>query len=480
MKKTVAKIISFMLILTICISSVDHRLEVKFEDGIYGVTNFYDLEKNTVDVLVLGSSHAFMHINTGTLWSEHGIASYVLGGSVQPLWNTYYYLKEALKYQKPKLIVLEGARLVETSEYLDTQRIIKNTYGMRMSKDKIDAIKVSAPKNQWLEYMLQYTQYHTRYSEISKEDFQKNRGTEYWENWKGFFQAVATEPLEAMDVTGEKECCSLLPKTEKYYRAILKLAAEEKIPIMVVISPYAGINNDEEKKYNEGERIAKEYDVPFINYNLLVDQIGIDWSTDAAEVSHLNNKGNKKFTTALGTYISENYSIPDRRGDNKYSSWEKNSKCLTEELENLWLNGTTETDALMEKIGQEKYDLFISIDGNCSETDENIRGIFDKLGISDTKNSSIWYKSGEKGVIWESGDQEVEKFITTKRHDFGMQKKKNEEGEFSNKILIDNIDRKKVKNGVNIVVFNTITDSVVDSFGIDPANNYQVVREKQE
>ena len=40
---------------------------------------------SVVDALVLGSSHAFEDVNTGTLWGEYGMASYILAGSSRQL-----------------------------------------------------------------------------------------------------------------------------------------------------------------------------------------------------------------------------------------------------------------------------------------------------------------------------------------------------------------------------------------------------------
>lgn len=112
MKKTILRITCFVLILCMVLGYVNKVFKVKYGDGIYGVTKFYELDDNTVDVLFLGSSHAYEDFNTGTLWDEFGIASYILAGSVQPMWNTYYYLKEALKTQTPELIILEGYMVV--------------------------------------------------------------------------------------------------------------------------------------------------------------------------------------------------------------------------------------------------------------------------------------------------------------------------------------------------------------------------------
>ena len=69
-----------LLILLMVLAGINRVFKMKYGDGIYSLTKFYEQKKDSVDVLVLGSSHAFENINTGTLWDEYGMASYVLGG----------------------------------------------------------------------------------------------------------------------------------------------------------------------------------------------------------------------------------------------------------------------------------------------------------------------------------------------------------------------------------------------------------------
>ena len=68
MNKTVVKVVGFIVGLSVLLWCVGHVLTFKDRDGIYSMTKFYELEENTVDVLVLGSSHAYTKINTGILW----------------------------------------------------------------------------------------------------------------------------------------------------------------------------------------------------------------------------------------------------------------------------------------------------------------------------------------------------------------------------------------------------------------------------
>ena len=259
MKKSAIRIGCFLVILAVVLSCFNSVFRFKYGDGIYDLTKYYELEDNTADVLILGTSHAFENINTGTLWDEHGIASFLLAGSIQPMWNTYYYFKEALKSQSPKLVVLEAFCTVLQSDYIDDARIIKNTFGLRWSGDKIESIKVSVPEDGWREFFLEYSQYHMRYKEISREDFLKDQGNPLYKDWKGFGCSMETNPLERIDVSAVTERKDLHEKTEKYYRSILELAQTEDIPIIVVAAPYAGITVDEQAMLNRACDIASEY-----------------------------------------------------------------------------------------------------------------------------------------------------------------------------------------------------------------------------
>ena len=124
MKKSILKIVAFCMLLVSILVYVDGVLSFKFTDGIAQVSEYYELEDETVDVLILGSSQAFCNINPVVLWEDYGISSYVLAGSAQPMWNTYYYLKEALKTQTPKLIVLDAFATSYQQSYMDDSRIV--------------------------------------------------------------------------------------------------------------------------------------------------------------------------------------------------------------------------------------------------------------------------------------------------------------------------------------------------------------------
>ncbi len=476
MKKSMIRIICFVTLLACVLAAVNQVLKFKSGDGEYAVTTFYEQDRNSVDVLILGSSHAFEDFNTGILWDEYGMASYVLGGSFQPVWNTYYYLKEALKTQKPELIVLEGYMVTISVEYDDPSRVTKNTYGLKWSADKVAAIKASTLQEQRKDFLPEYLQYHARYKEVSSADFQKYQGNVFFENWKGFGDNMRTMRLENPDLQEETARLKLPEKPEKYYRMILELAQENNIPIVVVISPYAGITENNQARFNRAKDIAAEYGVELINYNSCYREIGIDFATDAADTGHLNFRGNRKFSTAVGAYLAEHYDIPDRRGDSRYQSWQEGADYIRANLAEQELCQATSREAFLEKVQNGAYLFFVSTDGECDIKNKNIHKILNTFGISYNGTNEIW-RTGADGVEWYSGEQEAEQYRRIDRHDILLRRIWNEEEEkYVNEIFVDADGYQTVEDGVNVTVYSTVTQRVVDSVGFDAEEDYKLVR----
>ena len=466
MAKSTVRLICFTVVLLLVLGCIDHVFEFKFEDGIYSLKKFYELKKNTVDVLILGSSHAHQGYNTGTLWDEQGIASFILGSAYQPLWNSYYYLKEALKTQHPSLIVLEGFLTSFTNEYSDDSTIIKNNFGLRWSLDKVNSFKVSAPKEKWGEFMLEFTQYHARYSELGREDFLKDRGLPKYKDYKGFNYNTRVEPFETPDVSGITDMLPLAEKTERYYRATIELAQDAGIPLFVAINPYATISEGEQMLYNTAETIAAEYGVPFLDESVISEGAGIDFTTDAADVAHLNISGSQKVSSYIGEYIKEHYDIPDRRGDPVYDSWQRNADHIRQIIKDNTLSKSLDLDEVIQLIQDPNYRVFVSVDGACTTADARLQGLFSALGIDNSGTSGIWYRDAD-GIAWMSGEGAAEKYISTFAHDFCLRREIDAAGAAHNTIIMDRVPYAKTANGVNLVIYDVLTEEIAATKGID-------------
>lgn len=77
-------------------------------------------------------------------------------------------------------------------------------------------------------------------------------------------------------------------------------------------------------KFNYMEEIVDSYGYHYLNLNDYVEEMEIDFATDYYDGgSHVNASGAEKCTAFLGEYISSNYNLEDKRGDDTYRTWDE-------------------------------------------------------------------------------------------------------------------------------------------------------------
>lgn len=476
MKKCI-KCLVFIALLVVLLCVTNNIFSFKYGDGIYSIQKFYDLEDNTVDLLVLGSSHAFENINPAVLWEEHGIAAYDLCGSVQPLWNTYFYFKEALKTQTPKLVILEAYATTFSAEYSDDSRIIKNTYGLKPSSNKIEALKASIPPERMSEFALGLTQYHTRYNNLTKADFLEDQGNNLFLDWKGFGCNMETAALELKDFSYITETEQMSEKTQYYYEKILDLANDNGIPMLVLVSPYAGITEKDQRIYNEAARIALDKHIFFCDFNGCHQLMGLDVATDLADENHLNYSGNQKYTKYLGEFLCKNYYdyIVDRRGDDRFLSWQRNAEYFRQLLYNESMKSTMDGSVYLNNLENENYLAVISMK-NVNLEERWIKGEFAFLGIENSYvENSMWVVRGKKVIEHLEPNGKTSYHIELSNFSDldlslinGVDK--------TNPINYNNVDYSKLPYGINICIYDMKTGGILDSVWLNTENDLECVR----
>lgn len=319
MKKALrgAAFLCVFFLLFACFSTL---FRFKYSDGIEPLTRFYKQEENTLDALFFGSSHMFVGVNPLALWEGYGIPAFVVGGSEQPFWNSYYYIKECLKTQTPKVVVLDVFDAAwGQEEYSDYSRIVKNNFGLKLSRDKIESIRVSAPKELWVDLLLGFPAYHARYGELNQADLDALRGKEA-PYLNGYYFSNRTEAFARPDISGVTATSPLHPKHEAYLLKIIELVRASGSQLLLIKTPYA-ITAEDQTYYNRVAQIAEAEGVPFLNYNLLYDELGLDFATDMTDPAHLTYAGSQKFTAHLGAYLAGHYALQDKRADEAYAHW---------------------------------------------------------------------------------------------------------------------------------------------------------------
>ena len=375
-------------------------LVLKSEDGIKQMESYYLQEEDTVDALLMGSSHIYCDVNTGVLWDEYGISAYDLGGAEQPYWNTYYFLKEAVKTQKPKVIVIDvtipGIRSVE---YQPEVWSVTNLYGIKWNRNRIDATRASTQGDIFDRVINPFNTMHTRYDELTKDDFvDENRSI----NYKGFDMREAVVPFEMRDMSDINDTKPMTEKEETYFRKIIEFTKENNIPLLLVSVPFPVYRYEGAQEiYNYEFMIAGEEGIPYIDFNKgHYDKMGLDFSTDLADEFHLNTSGNEKFSKYLGNILVEQYGLVDHRGDKKYSSWDVDAyKQRLERNNNTLAYAQHEPSEFAKNVLNEGYYAFVNISRGLGEgLDENMSESLEIMGIPGDKQvsgSAYILKDGE-------------------------------------------------------------------------------------
>lgn len=310
MKRNILRMIAFVIIFLVLLTAANRLLIFKHEDGIPQMRAYYKEPADSIDVLCMGSSHVFANINPTQLYEQYGIMAYDLAGSMQPMWNTYYVFQEALKYQKPKVLVLDVFRLTEGFTYSKDSKVVKNTYGMRFSSNKVESIHESleapADSGEILMHLIGLPSYKERIWELSSDDISKLFIKEDPDN--GYRPLYEVEVYDKPDVSGVIESKPIEPKTKEYFLKILELAKQNGIKVLLINAPYI-INEDDKMIYNtlEGMLLAGELpgDVEYLDFNDLYEELGLDFSADFADYDHLNVNGGQKFNQYLGEKIQK-------------------------------------------------------------------------------------------------------------------------------------------------------------------------------
>ena len=208
----------FLILLVITLFFLSDILSVKSAHGIMQKEGLYLQPRDSIDVVMMGTSHVHCNVNTALLWEKYGIAAYDYSGAEQPLWMTYYYLRELYKYQKPKVIVLDlyaPARYKEDYQY---EWISENIYGMRFSLNKLEMLAVSVEPKKLFHYFPSFLVYHSRYDDLSEEDFSNfiwnDEEKETFKGYTPYWERVSQERPEI----SESECGGLTQKSEKHLR----------------------------------------------------------------------------------------------------------------------------------------------------------------------------------------------------------------------------------------------------------------------
>lgn len=480
------KIILFFLLIIGMGTGILRIFGYKDMGGGGGWQRFYQMEEETADVMFFGSSHAHCTIDHGILWDEYGIAGYTMSAGAQKLDSTYYFVKEAIKRQKPKVVVVEMLGATEGGIYNDETDVYRNTLGMRWSLNFAEYIKALTDDMEmsptWKKQVFtKIPIIHSRYAELKKADFID--AIPFMRGYRGSFEIVSFEKPAAV---AQNEKAEIDPEKLEYLKKIISLTKEEGVELVLFASPFI-LKEEHQKQFHTIRDIAEEAGVPFLDYNSLCDEIGLDYDRDFRDESHVNNYGAAKVTRHMAEYLREQFEVPDKRGQDGYALWAQNALYLRNKRFRYELEHAEDINEYLQKLTEstDEQTVVVALTGNYNALGEVYLPGLQNLGITSEEYyaGGIWMFRGKDRVFYLPG-QEYNQRVPVKNGEILVKsfQSVSEDGESRQELslLVNSENCRLVENGVNIIVFNEELGQLVDAAGDDIYLGLQLIHKEKE
>lgn len=373
--------------------------------------NFYDMPDYTLDYLVLGASNSYHSLEPMQVYAYSGITGFDLGGPGQSMCCSYYWLKEALKTQSPKLVFVDVGSFVREKPI--KENVLKSILPLKPSLLKLQAIKDSCSYDDELFYTALFPlyQFHSRWEEFSKKDIVRKDGEPYLSRG-ATIRFVSMNEIDAEEVNLREEkhvevsedgsaaaILDELPVNENsayWFGEMKKLCDENGIELVPFKFPTKNWNS---RWSAEVQKYLDETGLQLVDYTSNDFAVGINWKKDSFDNGkHCNYYGMVKTSRCFADYLSENWSLPSHKSEQGYEGWDKDLEAYrsweTKEITELLQSDREKIDTFNEiAADREKYLILMSVKKDVSTYwPKSLDGAVEQLGIK-TDMSSIRQQS---------------------------------------------------------------------------------------
>ena len=477
-------------ILIICILAVVYTVDIiltpkYFYDDEWPTTatylDFYDLERDSVDVLFMGSSHAGSFFNPQILYDTYNIVSYNLSSEQQSMLVTYYWLKEALRYQSPKVVVIDTHMMHRYDDMVgdglnSRESSVRKTIDfMHWSKVKMDAIRditTLDPSQSEAGFYLPNIRYHSRWNEITENDIKYHSMAAH--GWiKGFLAILKTDrnvDYQPFSDGDSQEIEPFMDSMAVYLDRIRELCDSKGIKLILVNVPCG----ESIERYNATKQYADEHGLDYYDFNEAALYDGIGYSASSHGLGHANIWGAGKLTTFMGQLLASEYGV----GPREDKSFDKTRLMYTNVIKDSELVNSADIYTYLDMLGDARYSLILSGKGefkNC--LDDEIYAKLEQLGfngIRDVPNDTYYLGIRSDGKTYEMDEADHIVYSGSLRNGYTVYKV--DEGRISDELKLDTIsidDRNygMESPGLQIIVYDDEKKKVIDSVLFDTTSD---------
>ena len=329
------------------------------EDGMESrISKAYRGEpRDSIDTVFIGNSDIYRAISPVDLFHQTGITSAIAGRPNKQLSEVPGDIRDILRYQNPKTIVLETDCMFSGTNPgfkkgispLEAEAAKVDVAGQAPSKATNADVAGQAPSKATdtahqniftkckallqegdsaflaaLNYKFPLVKYHDNWKHLKLTTFLQPRGKYHFSN-KGMAYAntVKAYPFgnEYMQISGGKHAMLSEEKLDQFQK-IYDLCDRNGIRLVLLTVPSANTWN--KGKSDTVKQLAKKYDLTYYDYNRQLPA-GFDWATDSKDGgNHLNYAGASAVTKDLAKKLTDDLALnPTSLTKEQKQQWRK-------------------------------------------------------------------------------------------------------------------------------------------------------------
>lgn len=301
-------------------------------------TGFYGERKNSLDVVMIGSSPVYPYFAGPKIWEDHGITCYPLSSNMQRPKAAIHLVEEARKTQNPSLYIFElrmylgpDERLTENMAY--TRGVTDN---MKYSWNRVKTIRALVDENSGEErytYYFDIFKYHSNWKTLVLPSQLATFRYETHNPLKGAVVRDEVGPSENVSFSYVTDTMAIPEDQEETLKELIGYLKENNLNALFLVAPNT-MTEEKQRQYNYIADLVEKAGFDYLNMNDYYDELGIDFQTDFADYGgHTNAFGMEKCSTFLGNYLSSAYEFTDKRGLEEYADWDKAALLWEEKTE---------------------------------------------------------------------------------------------------------------------------------------------------
>lgn len=316
------KTIAFLCVLCVIFAFVSNVTVNSGTHNFQMMATFPEEPAGSLDVVYIGPSTAFTLFEGPIAFKKHGITVRMFSSDAQPLVLREDFIRYARKKHPNSLYIISVDRystdISEEQTHWTTDFFPQSPEKYRMIS-KVSELSDFSP-GQRLAIYLPFIQFHSRWNQLTKEDFHRES-----DGLKGAYHDP-TFLTGTEDVTKSyhwsDERMELDEDSAAYWDGLLDYCDDVNLNALFIVPPQCSAPEKVEMM-NSVSDLIEERGYPVLNLYPKIDDIGLDFKTDYYAPAHTNLHGALKATDYIAEYLTENYAFTDKRGDPAYESWDE-------------------------------------------------------------------------------------------------------------------------------------------------------------